>query len=123
MKSKPIDSRKVPDSVVGYYAVQDAEHMELLLQLRRSILEIIPDASEVIKYGMPTFILDGVPVAGIMAHKNHVGFYPYSGSVINQFPNLLNKYKCSKGAVQIPLTGSLSKAWLSRLIKARILLG
>ncbi len=123
MSSKRLESSQLPDSVAAYYRAQESVHLELLMQLRECILEIIPSATEVIKYGMPTFVFDGVSVAGIMAHKNHVGFYPYSGSIIAQFPELLEKYKCSRGAIQIPLTGSLSKTWLSRLIAARILLG
>ena len=115
--------RALPDSVAAYYREQELEHLELLLQLRESILEVVPNASEVMKYGMPTFVSTGVPIAGIMAHNKHVGFYPFSGSVISQFPQLPEKYVCSKAAIQIPLGGELSKQWISRLIKARQKLG
>lgn len=90
--------------------------------MRLRILAVVPGAQEVIKYGMPTFVQDGVAVAGIMAHKNHIGYYPYSGSILSQFPELIAKYKSSKGALQVPIGQPLSKAWIKKLIKARIAL-
>ena len=89
------------------------------MQMRERILSIVPQATEVIKYGMPTFVVDGVPVAGIMAHKNHIGYYPYSGSVLSQFPELLTKYKTTKGALHIPLGKPLAKNTIKLLIRAR----
>ena len=93
-----------------------------MLEMRTRILEVIPDAGEIIKYKMPTFMVDGKPVAGILANKNHIGFYPYSGSVIDKFPDLEKKYVVTKGALHIPLDKPLPKVLVKKLLKARLTL-
>jgi len=90
------------------------------MEMRRRILEVIPAAEEVIKYGMPTFLVDGEPVAGLMVHTKHVGYYPYSGAILEKLPALTAKYKTTKGALHIPLDKPLLKGEINQLIKARL---
>ena len=40
--------------------------------LRRSILEVVPDAEQCISYGTPAFKVDGRTVAGFAAFKSHL---------------------------------------------------
>lgn len=42
-----------------------------MLAMRERILEIVPDAQEVLSYGMPAFKVDGVIVAGMLANRHH----------------------------------------------------
>lgn len=70
------------------FAKLDPVQRQTLEIVRQRILEIIPDAQQCIKYGIPTFTINGKGVAGIAGNKNSCSFYPYSGSVINQFPEL-----------------------------------
>ena len=114
---------RIPKSVSGYYASAPASHKKNLLEMRERILDVVPDAEEIIKYGMPTFIHEGIAVAGLMFHKNHIGYYPHSGSVLNQFPEICEKYKTSKGALQLPLEKPLLKSEVRKLISCRINLG
>jgi uncharacterized protein YdhG (YjbR/CyaY superfamily) len=106
--------------VQALYNAAPPEHKKTMLALRKNILEIIPKAEEVVSYGMPAFRLDGNIVAGIMAAKNHVGFYPFSGSVLNLFTKELAKYSTTKSALHVPVGKPLSKTLLRKLIKARI---
>jgi uncharacterized protein YdhG (YjbR/CyaY superfamily) len=106
--------------VRALYDKAPTEHKKTMLALRKSILEIVPKAEEVISYGMPAFRVEGNIVAGIMAAKNHVGFYPFSGSVLHLFPKELAQYKTTKSAVHVPIGKPLSQALLKKLIKARI---
>lgn len=39
----------------------------MLLAMRKLILKVIPDAEEIIKYSMPTFVFEGTEVAGLKA--------------------------------------------------------
>ena len=91
-----------------------------MLEMRHRILEIIPDAEEVISYGMPAFKLDGVVVAGLLANKKHVGYYPFSGSILKLFPVELAKYSTTLSAIHVPIDKPLTKGLLKKLIKARI---
>ncbi|MFM9141646.1 MAG: DUF1801 domain-containing protein, partial [Actinomycetota bacterium] len=81
---------------------------------------IIPKAEEVVSYGMPAFKIEGNIVAGILHAKNHVGYYPFSGSVLRLFSQELKNYSHTKSAIHVPVDKPLSKTLLSKLIKARI---
>ena len=110
----------IPRAVASYYASAPATHKETLFEMRTRILEVVPLADEIIKYAMPTFVVEGVEVAGLMFHKNHIGYYPYSGSILNKFPEICAKYKTSKGALQMPLGKPMLKGEIRKLIKAKI---
>src|ERR1700730_1453339 len=49
-----------------------------LQALRRTILEIIPDAEEVISYRVPAFRVGGATVAGFATFKKHLSYLPFS---------------------------------------------
>jgi uncharacterized protein YdhG (YjbR/CyaY superfamily) len=53
-----------------------------LEMLRRTILEVVPEAEQVISYRVPAFRVDGKTVAGFAAFKNHLSYLPFSGSVL-----------------------------------------
>lgn len=91
-----------PVTNIDQYIDNFPEATQLLLhQIRNSIKEVIPEAEEVIKYGMPTYQLHG-NVVHFAAYKNHIGFYPAS-SGIAAFKSELSIYKGAKGSVQFPL--------------------
>lgn len=90
-----------------------------MLTMRERILDVVPDATEVMKYAMPTFLVGGEPVCGIMAHTRHVGYYPYSGSVLEQLPDLVTRYGGTKAALHVPLGEPLSVTTIRKLIRAR----
>jgi uncharacterized protein YdhG (YjbR/CyaY superfamily) len=112
----------IPKSVASYYSGAPFSHKATLLEMRNRILEVIPGAEEIIKYKMPTFVVDGDAVVGLMVHKNHIGFYPYSGSIIQMFPNIESKYRTTKGALHIPIEKPMLKSEVKALIKARLAL-
>lgn len=91
-----------------------------MLAMRKTILEIIPDAEEVVSYGMPAFKIEGNIVAGILHAKNHVGYYPFSGSVLRLFAQDLKNFSHTKSAIHVPLNRPLSKTLIKKLIRARI---
>jgi uncharacterized protein YdhG (YjbR/CyaY superfamily) len=91
-----------------------------MLEMRDRILEIVPAAEEIVSYGMPAFRVDDVIVAGLLANKKHVGYYPFSGSILHLFPDELAKYSTTKSAIHIPIDKPLAKGLIKKLIKARI---
>lgn len=113
-------TKKISSEVDNYFRAQQSPHRETLLEMRSRILEIVPEAEEVIKYGMPTFLVQGVAVAGIMAHKNHIGYYPYSGSVLSQLPELVEKFGGTLSALHVPVDKALPKLAIRKLIKTRM---
>lgn len=108
-----------PPAVAAYYKKAPSPQRETMLEMRSRILAVVPNATEVMKYAMPTFVVDGVPVCGLMAHKRHVGYYPYSGSVLAQFPELMKRYGGTKSALHVPIDKPLPKTTIAKLIRAR----
>ena len=91
-----------------------------LNSLRKTILEIIPNAEECITYRVPTFKVDGNGVAGFAAYKNHCTFFPMSGAVLGQLGEDVAMYKTSRGALQFAVDKPLPKALVKKLIRARL---
>ncbi|MEY4497994.1 MAG: hypothetical protein RJA40_99 [Actinomycetota bacterium] len=91
-----------------------------MLEMRRRILEIVPDAVEVVSYGMPAFKVDDTIVAGLLANKKHVGYYPFSGSILKHFPEELANFSKTISAIHVPIDKPLTKTLMKKLIKARL---
>ncbi|MEN9955193.1 MAG: hypothetical protein RLZZ41_857, partial [Actinomycetota bacterium] len=91
-----------------------------LEELRKTILEIIPEAEEVISYGFPGYRVNGKVICGFDAFKNHCSFFPHSSLVIPELQKELVNYKTSKGALQFAVDKPLPKALVRKLIKTRM---
>ena len=81
---------------------------------------IIPDAEELISYQMPVYKYHGEPVIGFAGFKDHIGFYPMSGSFLETFKEELKDYESSKGALQFPIRKPLPVELIKKLINARV---
>lgn len=109
-----------PQTAENLYAASPQPHQDTMRAMRHHILSIAPDAEEVVSYGMPAFRVDGVIICGLKAAKNHVGYYPFSGSILHLFTSELAKFTCTKSAIHVPVDKPLSHALLKKLIKARL---
>lgn len=113
-------SEDLPPAVADAYRDSPSPQRETMLEMRRRILAVIPEATETIKYGMPTFVHEGVAVAGLLAHRNHVGLYPYSGSTLSRLPALTQRYRTTKGALHLPVDEPMPADLLTSLIHQRL---
>lgn len=102
-----------------YIASLEEPKRGTLEALRRTILEIIPEAEECISYGMPAFRLEGKVIAGFAAFKNHLSYLPHSGSVIAELGEAVASYKTSSGTLQFAIDKPLPKALVKKLIAIR----
>ena len=91
-----------------------------LQALRRTILEIVPEAEQVISYRVPAFRVGGKTIAGFAAFKNHLSYLPFSGSVIEQLPTELRDYATTKSSVHFSIERPLPKALVKKLIEVRL---
>ena len=103
-----------------YLAALNQPQRGALDELRQTILEIIPDAEQCIAYGVPTFKIEGRAVAGFAAFKDHISYFPHSGSVLSQLPDDTAGYATSKGTLQFVVDKPLSKALVKKLISVRM---
>jgi uncharacterized protein YdhG (YjbR/CyaY superfamily) len=90
-----------------------------LAQLREMILEVVPEAEQVISYRVPAFRLDGAIVAGFAAFKDHLAYLPFSGSVLPQLADELEGYTMTKSSLHFPIDRPLPKALVKKLISLR----
>ncbi len=107
-----------PKDVDEYIAAYPKEVQKLLQQMRATIKKAVPDAKEVISYGMPAYKQNKVLVY-FGAHTSHIGFYPTS-SGIREFEEEFSGYKYSKGAVQFPLDEPLPLELVTKVVKFRL---
>ena len=108
-----------PRVVAAIYRSAPQPHRTTMLEMRRRILRIVPDAEEVVSYGIAAFRVDGTIVCGMLAARNHVGYYPFSGSVLQNFSKKLAGFSTTKSALHVPIDTPLSMSLLKMLIAAR----
>ena len=100
-------------------AVQEPKH-STLQALRETILEIVPDAEQVISYRVPAFRTDGKTFAGFAAFRDHLSYLPFSGSVLTELGEELQGYTKTKSALHFDIDRSLPKALVQKLISVRV---
>jgi uncharacterized protein YdhG (YjbR/CyaY superfamily) len=108
------------EEVDHYLGGVDEPKRGALQALRRSILECVPDAEEVISYRVPAFRLGGDTVAGFAAFKDHLSYLPFSGSVLRQLADELEGYTMTKSALHFPVDRPLPKTLVKKLIATRL---
>ena len=85
---------------------------EALQRLRSTILGVIPAAEQGLSYGMPSFTA---------AYKNHLSYFPHSGSVLAGIdPQLLEGFDHSaKGTLRFSVDTPLPAELVEALIRAK----
>ena len=109
---------KAPTTIDEYIALFSPEVQEILTKIRAIIREAAPEASEAIKYQLPTFVLNG-NLVHFGAFKNHIGFYPVP-SGMEAFKEELAVYANSKGSVQFPLNRPIPYDLIARITAFRV---
>ncbi len=103
-----------------FFATVEEPKRSTLEEMRRRILEVVPDADQTIKYGMPAFLKDGWCFVCIAPFKNHINWSPYSSNVFVQLKDELAGYSVSKGSMQFAVDKPLPKALVKKLIRVRL---
>lgn len=107
------------ESIDGYIRSFPKPVQILLQQMRRTIHEAAPEATEAIRYGIPTFRLQGKNLVHFAAFANHIGFYPTS-SGIEAFGRELSAYSTSKGTVRFPFGEPIPHDQVRRIVAFRV---
>jgi len=98
----------------------DEPKRSTLEALRRTILEIAPDAEEVISYRVPAFRVGGKTIAGFAAFKDHLSYLPFSGSVLGQLADELKGYTMTKSSLHFSVDRPLPTSLVRDLIEVRL---
>jgi uncharacterized protein YdhG (YjbR/CyaY superfamily) len=108
------------EDVDAYLRGVEEPKRSTLQALRRAILEIIPEAEQVISYRVPAFRVQGTTVAGFAAFQNHLSYLPFSGSVLPQLADELSGYTMTKSAPHFPIDTPLPRTLVQKLIAVRL---
>ncbi|MFM2076517.1 MAG: hypothetical protein RJA49_407 [Actinomycetota bacterium] len=95
-------------------------HQGTLRAVRASLRKVLPHADEGMKYGMPSFIIDGTGIAAYCAFKQHCSYFPFSGSVLDATGPLPGGVATTKGTFQFPVDRPLPMATIRILVKVRL---
>lgn len=102
------------------FALQAEPKRSTLEEMRRRILDIVPDAEQLISYGMPSFKINGRVFASVAPFKNHLNYSPHSSQIFVQIPELLTAYKYSPGSLQFAIDEPLPRELIKVLIDLRL---
>ncbi len=93
-----------------------APSQKILQDIRETIKKAAPDATEAIKYGIPTFQLNGKNLVHFAAYEHHIGFYP-GARAIPEFSEELKSYNTSKGTIQFPIDKPIPLDLITKITK------
>ena len=110
---------ETPKDVETYLRRVPTEARASLEKLRQTIKSVVPEAVEVISYGIPTFKLDGRMLVSYAAFAEHCSFFPGAGPV-DVHEEELRSFQTSKGTVRFTSARPLSASLVKKLVKTRI---
>jgi uncharacterized protein YdhG (YjbR/CyaY superfamily) len=103
----------------AYLSSVDETKRPALEQVRRMILEILPEAEQCISYRIPAFRVHGKVVAGFAAFAEYLSYLPFSGSTLAALAAELDGYTRTKSALHFtpeqPLPESLIDTRLAEI--------
>lgn len=102
----------------GFIARHPPDMQTILQKIRQTIAKAAPDAAETIKYGMPTFTLQG-NLVHFAAFKAHIGFFPpIKGDAA--LKRAASAFAGPKGNLRFPLDAPIPYALIARIVKLRV---
>jgi uncharacterized protein YdhG (YjbR/CyaY superfamily) len=110
----------LPETTRNYLAPLPEVQHAALLQLRRWIIAAVPQATELLNYGVPAFKLAGGPLVSLGAAKKHCAFYVQSPAVSQAFVSRLTDLDTSPGTIRFTPDKPLDRQLVEDLITARI---
>lgn len=106
-------------AAVDEYIAQSAPQVRPVLEeIRAVIRDVIPEATETMSYGIPTFDLAGRHVVHFGGFAKHVGLYP-TPSGMDEFADELSPYVRGKGSVRFSLDEPLPADLIRRVAAYR----
>lgn len=110
---------KTSKTITAYIKAAPRETREILQKMREVISATSPKAEETVKYGIPTFVLNGENLVHFGGFKKHVSFFPTS-SPIPVFKKELAKYQLSKGTIRFSLEEPIPYALIKKITRYRM---
>jgi uncharacterized protein YdhG (YjbR/CyaY superfamily) len=107
-----------PSRIEDYISGSPEAVRGVLEGVRAAIRKAAPDATETIKFGIPTFVL-GENLVHFAAFKKHIGFYPTPSAIV-AFRDQWSAYTSAKGSVQFPLESPMPLKLVEQIVRFRV---
>ena len=91
-----------------------------LEELRRTIREAAPEATETITYDMPAFRAHGHMLVSYAAFKDHCSLFPMSIRVIDAHDEELKPYRATRGTLHFDPDHPIPADVVRSLVRARV---
>ncbi|TGM37373.1 iron chaperone [Leptospira biflexa] len=112
-----MNSQKIV-SIDEYIQSFPKEVQTILSKVRKTIQKEAPNATEAIRYAIPTFIQNG-NLVHFAAFKKHLGFYSLpTGN--QKFIKEIKKYKHGKGSIQFQYDEPIPYDLIRKIVQFRI---
>ncbi|HLF35831.1 MAG TPA: DUF1801 domain-containing protein [Cyclobacteriaceae bacterium] len=110
-------TKSKPTTVTEYINAAPKEAQKTLREMRAILKEVVPKATEALKWGSPVFEEKRILFAYI-AHKSHLNFMPTRSSLV-PFKKDLAGYKTGKDTIQFPYDKPLPKTLIRKIAAFR----
>lgn len=90
-----------------------------LERIRKIVRELVPDADEVIGYGIPTFKYNGKNLVHFAAFKKHMSLFP-TAAPIAELKNKLQPWATAKGTIQFTEDNPLPTELIKEIVNFRL---
>lgn len=105
-------------NIDDYIASFPPNVQKVLEKVRKTIKKAAPEAEEAMKYGIPTFTLNG-NLVHFGGYNEHIGFYPDPRG-IEEFKKELSPYQSGKGTLKFPLDKPIPFDLIAKIVKFRV---
>lgn len=92
----------------------------LLQSVRETIAAAVPEAEEIITYGMPGYRYHGRSLVSYSAFKAHCSFFPMSGAVIARHADELQGFATAKGTLRFTPEHPIPERVLVAMVRERM---
>src|SRR5262245_51211454 len=108
------------ENVSAYIAAQPPAVRTRLKQVRTAIRKSVPEAEEMISYGIPAYKLRGRVLIYFAGFKNHYSIYPFSAALAKALKAQIGSYEYNnKGTIRFPLDRPVPVRLVASIAKAR----
>lgn len=107
-------------SVADYLAEQPKASQRALRSVRRVIRKALPDAEEVISYGIPAYRVHGYVALFFAGWRDHYSLYPVNARLVAALkPSSVSYEVNDKGTIKFPLSEPVPENLIAKIAKMK----
>ncbi|MGE3858237.1 MAG: iron chaperone [Dehalococcoidia bacterium] len=111
--------RSDPAAIDAFLAGLPPAQRDALQRLREAVQALVPDATEALSYGVPTFFRDG-PLLAYGAAKSHCSLYVMRPHLVAALKGEIAPHRASGGTIQFDPDTPIAAPLLERIVRARL---